>query len=164
MYKENGFAYQILVLIVIIVIAISGVIINKIIGKDGVVERVVTVENNFSKEDVLEKIDFMITQKFIELNNQAKENNKVISEIYSSDVILEYLKQASIIEDVYDENGNIIENVYLINVDKLYENSVSKLTQSGTFNLEKIDNSYVVTYTNSNNEKENIGELHIQQV
>ena len=82
MGRENGFAYQILVLIVIIIIAIAGVCINKVVGKKGVIDRVTTVETEYSKEEVLEKINHKITQKFIEINNQAKENNQSISELF----------------------------------------------------------------------------------
>ncbi len=63
MKEENGLAYQILVLIIIIVIAMAGVIINKIIGKNGVIEKATEVETEFTKEDVLEKINHKVTRK-----------------------------------------------------------------------------------------------------
>ena len=81
MGKENGFAYQVLVLLIIIVIAIAGVVINKIVGKNGVLNRVAQVETEYSKEDVLERINYKVTQKFIELNNEAKASNRNISEL-----------------------------------------------------------------------------------
>ena len=60
-------------------------------------------ENNYNKEEVLDKLNNLVTQKFIEINNQAKENNGNISEMYNSDVVIEYLKQSFIIEETYDE-------------------------------------------------------------
>ena len=79
MLKEDGLAYQVLVLVIIIIIASAGVLINKVIGKNGMLNKVAEVETEFSKEDVLEKINYKVTQKFIELNNVAKENNQNIS-------------------------------------------------------------------------------------
>lgn len=162
MEKENGFAYQILVLIIIIIIAVAGVFINKIIGRNGVLDRVSTVETEYNKEDVLEKINYIITQKFIEINNQAKENNQNISEIYNSDVVIEYLKQSLIIEEVYDDNGNFQENVYNINLDKLKEEE-DTTQYFGTFKLEKIDEKYIVVFYDNNNNAQEVGELQIQQ-
>lgn len=63
MKEENGLAYQILVLIIIIVIAMAGVLVNKIIGKNGVIEKVAEVETEFTKEDVLEKINHKVTRE-----------------------------------------------------------------------------------------------------
>lgn len=63
MKEENGLAYQILVLIIIIVIAMAGVLVNKIIGKNGVIEKATEVETEFTKEDVLEKINHKVTRK-----------------------------------------------------------------------------------------------------
>jgi len=63
MKEENGLAYQILVLIIIIVIAMAGVLVNKIIGKNGVIEKAAEVETEFTKEDVLEKINHKVTRK-----------------------------------------------------------------------------------------------------
>ena len=60
MEKENGFAYQALVLIIIIVIAVAGVIINQIIGKNGVLNRVAEVENEYSKEDIIHYLDLLM--------------------------------------------------------------------------------------------------------
>ena len=111
MSKQNGFAYRVLVLIIILVIAIAGVMMNKIVGKNGVLNRVVEVETQYSKEDVLEKINHKVTQKFIEINNEAKANNRNISELYNCDVVIEFLKQNLIIEQVKDENGNWQEGI-----------------------------------------------------
>ena len=162
MGKENGFAYQVLILIIIIIIAIAGVCINKVVGKNGVLDRVSTVETEYSKEDVLEKINYKITQKFIEINNQAKENNQSISELYNSDVVITYLKDSGIIVETYDEDGNIVENVYNINIDNLKEED-DNTQYSGDFKLEKIEEKYKVVFYDKDGVVQEIGELQIQQ-
>lgn len=162
MGKENGFAYQVLVLIIIIIIAVAGVVINKIVGKNGVLNKVVEVEAEYSKEDVLEKINHKVTQKFIEINNEAKANNKNISEMYNSDVIIEYLKQNLIIEETYDENGNFQEGIYNINVDKL-KNENEEIHYDGTFKLEKKEDKYMVMHYDKENKSQELGELQILQ-
>lgn len=162
MYKENGFAYQILILIIIIIIAVAGVVINKVIGKNGVLNQVAKVETEYDKEDVLEKINYKITQKFIEINNEAKASGRNISEMYNSDVVIEYLKQSLIIEETQDENGNFQEGIYLINIEKLKEDN-QEIKVQGTFKLEKIEDKYMVVYYDSEENEEEIGELQIQQ-
>lgn len=161
MLKEDGLAYQVLVLVIIIIIAAAGVLINKVIGKNGMLNKVAEVETEFSKEDVLEKINYKVTQKFIELNNVAKENNQNISDLYNRDVVIEFLKQNLIIIETHDENGNLIEGIYDIDVSKLKEEN--EIQNAGTFKLEKIEDKDVIVYYNENNEPEQIGELQIQQ-
>lgn len=162
MGKENGFAYQVLVLIIILVIAIAGVIINKIVGKDGVLNKVAEVETEYTKEDVLEKINYKVTQKFIEINNEAKASNRNISELYNSEVVIEFLKQNLIIEEIYDDAGNVRPDVYLINVQKL-KNEEEAIKTVGTFQLEKIEDKYMVVYYDEENRAKEVGELQIQQ-
>lgn len=159
---ENGFAYQLLILAVIIIIAIAGVCINKVVGKKGVIDRVTTVETEYSKEEVLEKINHKITQKFIEINNQAKQENKNISELYNSDIVINYLKENGIIEETFDESGNIVENSYNINLDNLKEEN-DDTQYSGDFKLEKIEEKYKVVFYDKDGNLEEIGELQIQQ-
>ena len=162
MGRENGFTYQILVLIVIIIIAIAGVCINKVVGKKGVIDRVTTVETEYSKEEVLEKINHKITQKFIEINNQAKLENKSISELYNSDVVINYLIESGVIEPENDETGNIKGNSYKINIDNLKEDD-NKTQYSGDFKLEKIEEKYKVVFYDKEGKSEQIGDLQIQQ-
>lgn len=165
MYKENGLAYQILVLIIIIIIAIAGVLINKIIGRNGVLDQVSTVEEEYNKEEILEKLNHKVTQKFIEINNMAKANNQNIAELYNENVVIEFLKQSLIIEETYDENGNFQDGIYLINVSKLKdENQEQNNNNEGTFKLEKLDKKYIVVYYDKNNNSKKIGELQIQQM
>ncbi len=162
MGKENGLAYQVLVLVIIFVIAVAGVLINKIVGKNGVLDRVAEVETEYSKEDVLEKINYVVTQKFIELNNEAKASNRNISELYNSEVVIEFLKQNLMIEETYDAAGNFQKDVYVINVEKLKGEEESGKTV-GEFKLEKIENKYMVVYYDEANRAKEIGELQIQQ-
>ena len=162
MGKENGLAYQVLVLVIIFVIAVAGVLINKIVGKNGVLDRVAEVETEYSKEDILEKINYVVTQKFIELNNEAKASNRNISELYNSEVVIEFLKQNLMIEETYDAAGNFQKDVYVINVEKLKGEEESSKTV-GEFKLEKIENKYMVVYYEEANRAKEIGELQIQQ-
>ncbi len=163
MEKENGFAYQALVLIIIIVIAVAGVIINQIIGKNGVLNRVAEVENEYSKEDVLEKINYKVTQKFIEINNEAKVSNRNISELYNSEVVIEFLKQNLIIEQIYDDAGNVKPDIYLINIEKL-KNEEEMIKTVGKFQLEKMEDKYMIIYYDEANRAKEVGELQIQQM
>lgn len=163
MEKENGFAYQILVLIIIIVIAIGGVVINKVVGKNGMLNRVAEVETEYSKEDVLEKINHKVTQKFIEINNEAKANNKNISELYNTEVVIEFLKQSLIIEEIQDEAGKVQEDSYRINVGKLKEEE-KEVHYVGKFQLEKKEEAYRIIWYDEAGKSQEVGELQIQQM
>ena len=156
MNKENGFAYQVLVLIIIIIIAIAGVLINKLVGRNGMIEKVTEVESKFSKEDVLEKINYKVTQKFIELNNTAKASNQSISSIYNSDVVLAFLKENLIIEEIKNEAGEPQEGIYWIHVENLKNGDVH---YTGKFQLEKRQEKYMIIWYDEVGNSEEIGEL-----
>lgn len=162
MEKENGLAYQIVILVIILVIAIAGVMINKVIGKNGVLNRASKVEIEYSKEDVLEKINHKVMQKFIEINNEAKANHKNIAEMYNSDVVIEFLKQSLIIEEIEDEKGKIKEGIYHINIGKLQEEETG-VQYEGKFQLEKIEDKYMVVWYDQEGKAKEVGELKIQQ-
>lgn len=163
METENGFAYQVLVLVIVIIIAMAGVLINKLIGRNGVIEKVATVETEFSKEDVVERINHIVTQKFIEINNEAKANNRNISEMYNSDVVIEFLKQNLIIEEMQDAEGNFQEGTYHINIGKLKDEE-TEVHYVGKFQLEKIDDAYMIVWYDEKGNSKKIGELQIQQM
>ena len=163
MKEENGFAYQILVLMIILVIAVAGVLINQVVGRDGVINRVAEVETEYSKEDVLEKINHKVTQKFIELNDIAKQNNQKISDLYNRDVVIEFLKQNLIIEEIYDDAGNFQEGMYHINIGKLKDEE-KEVQYAGKFQLEKKEDKYIVIWYDEKGNSEEVGELQIQQM
>lgn len=162
MEKENGIAYQIVILMIILVIAVAGVVINKVIGKNGVLNRAYKVETEYSKEDVLEKINHKVTEKFIEINNEAKASNRNISEMYNSDVVIEFLKQSFIIEEIKDEKGKIKEGIYHINIGKLKDEE-KEVHYEGKFQLEKIDERYMVIWYDQEGNSEEVGELQIKR-
>ncbi len=163
MKEENGFAYQILVLMIIIVIAVAGVVINKIVGKNGMLNRVAEVETEFSKEDVLEKINHKVRQKFIEINNEAKASNRNILEMYNTDMVIEFLKQNFVIEETKDEEGKFQEGIYHINVGKLQDEE-KEIHYVGKFQLEKRENKYIVIWYNEEGKSQEVGELQLQQM
>lgn len=162
MGKENGFAYKIVILLIIIIIAVAGVLINKIVGKNGMINKVAEVETEYSKEEVLERINYKVTQKFIEINNEAKANNGNIAEMYNSDVVIEFLKQSLIIEETYDENGNFQDGIYHINIGKL-EDEEKEIHYVGRFQLEKKEEKYMVVWYDEQGNSQEVGELQVQQ-
>lgn len=163
MGKENGFAYKIVILLIIIIIAVAGVLINKIVGKNGMINKVAEVETEYSKEEVLERINYKVTQKFIEINNEAKANNGNIAEMYNSDVVIEFLKQSLIIEETYDEKGNFQDGIYHINIGKL-EDEEKEIHYVGRFQLEKKEEKYMVVWYDEQGNSQDVGELQVQQI
>ena len=143
-------------------IAIAGVIINELVGRNGVINKVAEVETEYSKEDLLEKINHKVTAKFIEINNEAKATNKLISEMYNSSVVIDYLKQEGIISETYDDQGNVQDGIFDINVDSLKDEN-QNVRYTGTFRLERIGDKYMVVYYDENNKAKEVGELQIQQ-
>ena len=96
------------------------------------------------------------------MNNEAKASNRKISEVYNSDVVIEFLKQNLIIEGIKDEQGNWQEGIYLINLEKLPEDG-EKLQQVGKFQLEKSEEKYMIVWYDEKGDSEKVGELQIQQ-
>ena len=87
------------------------------IGRDGLVNKISSVENEFDKTEVLEKFKELVKEKYMEVYNSTKENPDIkLDEAYNADVAISYLFEKGVIDyyyySKYDENTKNYEYVY----------------------------------------------------
>lgn len=131
-----------------------------IIGRDGVVNKISSVESEFDKNEVLEILTDLVKEKYMDVYKESKDNSDVkLEEAYNTNVAISYLVEKDILEYYYyysyDENskeykyitdGNIDENAQ--KRDDLYYIKASNIEQVNTYgkgnkfdgaNINKID-------------------------
>ena len=70
--KENkGLTLIALVITIIILLILAGVSLNMIIGENGILTKATTVEQSYNKGEVLEEINVMITEKYLDAYSKA---------------------------------------------------------------------------------------------
>ena len=89
-----------------------------LIGKNGILTKATTVEENYNKVEVLEELNIVITEKYLDAYNKASANGRVnyFEEYYSFDKVIEYLCGYSGGEDglqVYLEGDSPDSKVYI---------------------------------------------------
>lgn len=71
MEKNQGLTMISLVITIIVLLILAGVSINLIIGDNGILTRATTVEVTFNKSEVIEEINILATEKYLEAYNKA---------------------------------------------------------------------------------------------
>lgn len=165
MKEEKGLTTVNLIFLIIIIIATIGVIIHFSVGDEGVITRVSKNEEEFNKTEILDEINFAITQKYLGTYKNEAVNGKKIEEVYNKDVAINYLKEKEIIEEYSNEEGKKEENKYYVKVENLKKDINQGKGQNGSIKdiyiLEKSDKTddYTLFYIKNNEEKINIGNL-----
>ena len=162
--KENkGLTLISLIVSIILIFILAGVSINFIIGDNGILTKAMNVEKTFNKSEVLEEINVMITEKYLDAYNKASSNISQnggldVEKYYSGDKVIKFLQGYSggdsgeeygenvqpdkpvVIVELKDtsitnnaENG---ENCYFINLDSLNRN-INKYGKGTNFDNSK---------------------------
>lgn len=181
MKEENGLGLVSLAIIIIILIVFAGVAFKLILGHDGVLEKVTTEEVEYNKTEVLEELNFMITEKYLEAYKKAtaagKNNN--IDQYYNTEKVIKFLKGYNGGESGEDysvqDSKVIIEDLagntdmYFIKISELktnisgYGNGENEEGSNDFFFIKKeSEQVYKVYYKNSNGEDEEIGQLEFE--
>ena len=97
MKKNKGLTLISLVVTIIILLIMAGVSINMIIGENGVLTQATTVEEEYNKGEVLEELNVMITEKYLDAYSKASgklsENGQLnLSQYYTGDKVIAFLR------------------------------------------------------------------------
>ena len=152
------------------------------VSRDGIIRKVTTDEKEYNKSEVLQEIDVIITQTYLEAYSKATAGGEnKIEQFYNADKVMLYLKGYTC-----DENGDIntegepTETAYiedLVSEENCYyvkiENFKRDITNNGKgkndadsgdyFFIKKEDDTFNLYYKNANMEVEEIGEPQIDQ-
>lgn len=74
MKNNKGLTLVSLVVTIIILLILAGVSINMIIGENGVLTQATTVEEEYNKGEVLEELNVMVTEKYLDAYSKASSN------------------------------------------------------------------------------------------
>ena len=174
MKKQNGLSMISLVIIIVLLIVAIGVAVKFLGGDNGLVSQVANEEKEYNKNEIIEDLNEIITEKYLEEFKKASDNKELdINSLYNATIVKDYLIEKCYIEEYLDKENNKVENTYFINKDLLKrdiknygkgENGKEKDLYIVEINI--IDNSnynFEVCYVNFSGEKENIGSLKIEQ-
>ena len=119
MKEQDGLSHIAMVIIIVILVIIGFVAYKFLMGKEGLIQEIVVEEENFSQKEVLEEINKMVTEKYLEIYNANLGGN--IEASYNTDVIISYFEEIGLLSTTnpditYDENGY---KVYEIDINKL---------------------------------------------
>lgn len=167
------------ILVTVLAIIIVGIILGcgyKIImGRDGFITKASSVEIEYDKGEVLEKLTELIKEKYMASYNEAKNiADKKIEDLYNTDVGISYLVEQNVLEyywfskyddkcDIYDyiadnekTDGQKREDCFWINVDNIEQvKTIGKGTKydknlnqnmNNVFLLEKVLENEVIKY------------------
>ena len=182
MRNNEGKAFVNLLIIVVILAIICYIAYNWAVSKDGIITKVTTDEEKYNKSEVLEEINFIITQKYLEVYKKATAGGEnKIEQFYNGDKVIAYLKGYTC-----DDNGNINleeaptetayiedlaseENCYYVNI-KNFKRDITTYgigenaeNSSDYFFIRKEDDKYNLYYQNANKEIDEVGTLSIEQ-
>lgn len=150
--KEQGLTLIALVITIIILLILAGVSIRLTVGENGVLTKAGNVEIEYNKSEVLEQLNIVLTEIYLEAYN--KEAGKNVENYYNEEKILEYLKEKNYIEDYYDENNSIVNDRYFVVIPTLQRNIKKYGTgKNGNNGGNELDIFYVVK-----SEKEDVEE------
>lgn len=163
MKKENGLTAVALVFFIGVIIVVVGIIINFSIGEEGVITKASHDEEEFNMTEVLDELNFSITEKYLGTYKNEAVNGKKIEEVYNKEIAIKYLKDSEIIE-----NYNNKENIYFVKVDKLKGDIKQGKGQNGSdkdvYIIERSEKTddYTVFYLKNSGEKVTIGNLEFE--
>lgn len=157
-------------IIIIIIVAVAYVGFKVVLGKGGLVEQYDQADYEYNKSEILDRLNGIIKEKYVLDYKYALENSKDINEIYSEDIVFQYLLDSEYIEPLKDIKDNLVEDQYFIKYDSLYtDDATNALKENGSlgngtkiFKIKKEDNKYTIIYIDKYGEEEEIGELNLK--
>ena len=170
MRNKNGLTLIALVIAIMVIVVLAGVTLKLTIGNDGVLTRAQEVEIEYNKNEVLEELNEVIKEKYLQAYKESSGKN--ISDYYNEEKVIEFFIEKGYIEKLKNLSNEEIDNKYFINISALKRNitkySLGKNGSEGNgkdlFYIDTTDSSaYLVNYVSPNGEVEEVGKLQIEQ-
>lgn len=170
MRKEDGLSIISLIVIVVILIIVLGVAAKVIFGEDGVLEKYSEADNEYNKSEIVEKLNFIVKEKYVLDYKYALENKKDINELYTEEIAFQYLLDNGHIEQLKDIEDNLVQDQYFINAGTLNSDiATNAIKENGSkgngtkiFKIKKIEDKLKIFFIDKYGEEEEIGELNLK--
>ncbi len=182
MKNNEGKVLFTLIILIVAVIVIAVVAHRLTISSDGLIRKATSDQEKYDKSEVLEEINVLITQKYLEAYNKLTTDSKnKIEEYFTPDKVINYLKGYPIKEDgsvnleeaptdtIYIEDLKSEENCYYIKIENFKRDITSygkgeNAENSNDYFFIKIEGeNYNLYYKSSSGETEEIGALEFKQ-
>ena len=128
MRREDGLSIVALIIIIVILVVVAVLAYIKIFGEKGIVTQYSESETEYNKEEVVDKLNLIVKEKYIFDSKYATENNQNIDDIYTAEALIKYLMEQEYIEELKDVNDNVVQDQYYINAQKLNGDTASAVT------------------------------------
>lgn len=170
MRKEDGLSIISLIIIVVILIVILGMAAKVIFGEDGIVEKYSQADNEYNKSEIVEQLNYIVKEKYALNYKYALENKKDINEIYSEEIVFQFLLDSGYIEQLKDVDDNIVQDQYFINAEALNSDiATNAIKENGSkgngtkiFKIKKLEDKLKIFFVDKYGEEEEIGELNLK--
>lgn len=167
MKKEDGLSIISLIIIIVILAVILGIAAKIIFGEDGILEKYSQADYEYNKSEIVEKLNYIIKEKYVLDYKYAIENKKEIDEIYSEEIVFQYLLDSGYIEQLKDIKDNLVQDQYFIKTESLNSDiATNAIKENGSkgngtkiFKIKKLDTKYMIYFVDKYGEEEEIGEL-----
>ncbi len=167
MRKEDGLSIIGLILMIIVLIIVALIVVNKIFGKNGMVEKYEKSDNEYNKTEIVDKLNLVIKEKYVLDYKYATENQKDPAEYCNSESFFKYLLDSGYIEQLKDINDNLVEDQYYINTEALETDlATNEINENGSesngtkvYKIKKIEEKYMIYFVDKYGEEEELGEL-----
>ena len=164
MRREDGLSVIALIIIIVLLLAIIGAVGYKVWVTFNEVKDDATAYN---KEEIAEKLNLMIKEKYVLDYKYASENNQKIEDFYNDEYVINYLVENKYIEQLRDVEDNPVENQYYINAGQLNSDlstefinaNGSKSNGTKLFKVKKVEDKYYICFVDKFGEEEDLGEL-----
>ena len=164
MRREDGLSVIALIIIIVLLLAIIGAVGYKVWVTFNEVKDDATAYN---KEEIAEKLNLMIKEKYVLDYKYASENNQKIEDFYNDEYVINYLVENKYIEQLRDVEDNPVENQYYINAGQLNSDlstefinaNGSKSNGTKLFKVKKVEDKYHICFVDKFGEEEDLGEL-----
>jgi len=118
-----------------------------IFGENGLINKITSVENEYEKTEVLEKLNDLLKEKYMAIYNESKSNPEIkLSESYNSDVAISYFFEKEILDYYYYSEYNEENNEYKyiansdVNENTLKRNDLYYIKSKNIENVESFGN------------------------
>lgn len=167
MRKEDGLSIISLIIIIVILVVILGIAAKVILGEGGILEKYSQADYEYNKNEIVEKLNIIIKEKYVLDYKYALENKKDINEIYSEEIVFQYLLDSGYIEQLKDIKDNLVQDQYFIKPDSLDSDiATNAIRENGSkgngtkiFKIKKLEDKYMIYFVDKYGEEEEIGEL-----
>lgn len=169
MRKGDGLSIAGIFFLVIIIIIAAVFAANKIFGKDGMVDKLKEVDNEYNKTEIVDSLNLVIKEKYVLDYKYATENSLNIDEVCTTDNFFKYLLESGYIEQLKDINDNLVEDQYYIRAESLKSDlATGVINENGSesngtkvYKIKKIEEKYMIYFVDKYGDEEELGELII---